>query len=236
VKTGAFSFLLEVHWKLVQHSSRDDAAVKDLWAEARPRIFFGVPALSMTPEWELLYLCIHATGHEWRSLKWLADIHQIASGGRVDWQMVIKKAEKFEIDLAIRQTLAVCSLLLETPLPAGHSAKSLPSGVRLFPYMRVSAGDAKSAFAFRHMRLLRRPVDKLRYIATVIFAPKMTDQEFLRLPPSLFCFYYLIRPVRLICRWGWLFLRAGLKGFSNKTQERIGRAKRPKSAPLGTSI
>jgi Uncharacterised nucleotidyltransferase len=114
------SFLLEVHWILVQHSSKNNEAVDDLWAEARPQSLFGRPAFSLSPEWEFLYLSMHAADHEWRSLKWLVDIHEIVSSGLVDWQQTIKKAEEFEIDLAIGQTLAACSLLLETPLPADY--------------------------------------------------------------------------------------------------------------------
>ena len=53
------SFLLEVHWILVQHSSKDNDAVRDLWAEARPQTCFGAPAFTLTPEWKVLYLCRH---------------------------------------------------------------------------------------------------------------------------------------------------------------------------------
>ena len=204
------SFLLELHWKFVQYSSRDDDAVKDLWAEARPQICFGVPAFSLSPEWEFLYLSTHAAGHEWRSLKWLVDIHHIASCGQVDWQKVMNKTRVFELELAIRQTLAACSLLLETQLPAHYSPVSLPAGVRLFPYVRP-AGDAKSAFAFRHMRLLKRPLDKLRYIAVVLFVPRLTDRDLLPLPSSMAFLYYFLRPVRLLGKWGWVLLQACFK-------------------------
>ena len=215
------SFLLELHWKLVQHSSRDTDAVQDLWTGSRPQAFFGVPALSMTPEWEFLYLCIHATDHEWRSLKWLVDIHEIASSGRVDWQSVREKADEFEVDLAVRQTLATCSHLLRTTLPAYYSSVSLPEGVRLFPHLRVPAGDAQNAFAFRHLRLLNRPLDKLRYFATVVFAPQLTDRDVLRLPPELGFLYYLIRPVRLAWKWGWQLVQAGYGRIRNKKPARF---------------
>ena len=212
------SFLLELHWKLVQHSSRDSYAVQDLWAGSGSRAFFGVPAFSLTPEWEFLYLCIHATDHEWRSLKWLVDIHEIVSSGLIDWQSVMKKAEEFEVGLAVRQTLAVCSRLLGTTLPAFYSSSSLPEGVRLFPYLRVPAGDAQNAFALRHLRLLERPLDKLRYFATVVFAPQLTDRDFLRLPPSLGFLYYPMRPLRLAWKWGWQFAQAGYGRLMNKNR------------------
>ena len=204
------SFLLELHWILVQHSSMNPEAVRDLWAEVRPQIFLQASAFSLSPEWEFLYLSIHAVDHEWRSLKWLIDIHEIVSASPMDWQKVSKKAEQFELNLPIRQTLAVSSVLLGTPLPSCYSPAALPEGVKLFPDNPPSE-EAENALAFRHLRLLQRPWDKVRYFSSILFAPKPTDLEFLRLPPPLGFLYYLIRPLRLAGKWGWRILRAPFK-------------------------
>ena len=45
---------LELHWKLIQYSSRNDDAVQDLWAEAQRRNFLGARSYSLSPEWEFL--------------------------------------------------------------------------------------------------------------------------------------------------------------------------------------
>jgi hypothetical protein len=200
------SFLLELHWILVQHSSQNDEAVRDLWAEGRPQAFFGAPAFSLSPEWEFLYLCIHAVDHEWRSLKWLIDIHEVASASEIDWPKIAQKAGQFEIGLPVEQTLAVSAMLLGTPLPSGYSPAALPEGVKLFPD-NPPFEEAENSLAFRHLRLLRRPLDKMRYFSSILFAPKATDLEFLRLPPAFRFLYYLIRPVRLAGKWGWWILR-----------------------------
>ena len=205
-ESRGISFLLELHWILVRHSSRNGEAVRDLWAEARPRNFLEAPAFSLSPEWELLYLCIHAVDHEWRSLKWLIDIHEIASASPIDWPRVAQKAEQFEFSLPVGQTLAVSAALLGTPLPSYYSSAALPEGVKLFPD-NPSSDEAENALAFRHLRLLRRPWDKVRYFSGILFAPKSTDLEFLRLPPGFGFLYYLIRPVRLAGKWGWWILR-----------------------------
>jgi Uncharacterised nucleotidyltransferase len=160
----------------------------------------------LSPEWEFLYLALHAADHEWRSLKWVVDIHELASSGRVSWEKVRKKTEQFEIGLPIGQTLAVTSHLLETPIPSCFSPATMPARVRLFPYM-APVEDPKNAYAFRHLRLLNRPLDKVRYFATILFAPKLPDLEFVRLPPSLGWLYYVLRPVRLAGKWSWHFLR-----------------------------
>ncbi len=201
------SFVVELHWILVQHFSKDGEAVRDLWAEVRRQTYFGAPAFSLSPEWEFLYLSIHAADHEWQCLKWIVDIHQLISSGLVDWQQTMKKAERFEIGQVARQTLAASSLLLGTPLPSGCFSAALPTGVQLFAHVPFPAGAPESAFAFRHMRLLQRPWDKLRYLATIFLAPKPTDLEFVRLPRYLGFLYYLIRPVRLACKWASRALR-----------------------------
>jgi hypothetical protein len=58
-------------------------------------------------------------------------------------------------------------------------------------------------------RLLKRPSDKLRWFARGFFVPNLADLSFLSLPASLSFLYYVLRPMRLTCKWGWRFLRAG---------------------------
>ncbi len=195
------SFVVEVHWKLVQYSSKDNEAIAGLWSEARPQIFFGAPGFAFSPEWEFLYLCVHAADHEWEMLKWLVDIHEVASSGSIDWPTTLAKAERLELGLVVGQTLAICSLLLGTALPDCAASASQPAGVRIFPHQPLAKDTQGAAFAFGHLRVLTRPWDKLRYMASVLFVPRLTDREFVRLPPWLGFLYYFIRPVRLVYKW-----------------------------------
>ena len=193
------SLVIELHWKLVQHSYRNDEAVRDLWAEARPKTFFGVPALSLSPEWELLYLALHAADHQWKLLKWISDIHEIQQLGLIDWQKLKNKAEQFELDLVVRQTLTACALLLGTSIPTGLSPAGLPTKIRLFPDVPFPAGTPHAAFS--HLYVLTRPLDKLRCVANVVLVPKQADRDCLRLPTPLGFLYYVVRPPRLVGRW-----------------------------------
>lgn len=195
------SFVLEVHSILVQHSSKNDEAVRDLWAEARPQTYFEVAARSLSPEWEFLYLCMHAADHDWQVLKWLVDIHQIALSGTLNWQKAMEEAERLELGPVVRQTLAVSSLLLGTPLPASFSPAALPERLRIFPQTPLPEDSPEATLAFRHLRVLTRPLDKLGYFATLIFAPKLTDLEFVRFPRYLGFLYYFVRPLRLVYKW-----------------------------------
>ena len=190
------STVVELHWRLVQHSSRNDDVVTDLWAEARPTHSCGAPAYAFSPEWEFLYLAVHAADHRWQGLKWLVDLHQLCLRRPPDWRRLPEKAEQFELDRVLGQTLAACSLLLGTPLPGGYASVSLPAKVRLFPLTPLAASAPESAFF--PLTLLQRPWDKLRCAANIVFVPKPADQDFVHLPAALSFLYYPLRVLRLI--------------------------------------
>ena len=192
------STFVELHWRLVQHSSRNNEAITDLWAEACPRHSCGAPAYAFSREWEFLYLAVHAADHGWQTLKWLADIHQLCQCRPPDWRRLSQKGEQFELDLVVSQTLAACSFLLGTPLPENYAYASLPANVRLFPMTPFPAGAREAAFF--HLATLRRPWDKLRCAATVVFVPKLADRDFIKLPASFSFLYYPLRILRLIMK------------------------------------
>lgn len=53
--------------------------------------------------------------------------------------------------------------------------------------------------------LLNTWTAKARYLAVRLLIPTAADCRLLKLPPALFFFYYLLRPVRVACKTaGWL--------------------------------
>lgn len=190
------STLVELHWRLWQFSSRDNDIVEDLWAEARPRHSCRAPAYTFSPDWEFLYLALHAADHCWQGLKWLVDLHQLCTCRPPDWRRLTQKAEQFELDLVLGQTLAACSLFLGTPLPADYNSASLPTNVRFFPITPFPAGGFETALS--PMALLRHRWDKLRCAANIVLFPKPADQAFLRLHTAVSFLYYPLRVLRLI--------------------------------------
>ena len=169
----------------MQHSSRNDEAIEDLWAELAGKLSSRAGVFSQ-PRMGILYSAIMPRHHAWQSLKWLADIHQVASSAPVDWLKVTQKAERLELGLVIRQTLTASSLLLGTPLPLGWSPASLPAGVRLFPNVPFPAGTPEAAFF--HLRVLSRPLDKLRCVANVVLGPNRRTGISCGSPPRLALF------------------------------------------------
>jgi len=205
----ALSCLLEVHWTLLQHSRKDDEAIRDLWSQARPKDYFGVPAYALTPEWEFLYLAWHAAYHKWNTLKWLADIHQLCISAPIAWPQVREKTARFELDLIVGPTLTACAALFGTPAPSDLFSPGLPPGVHLFPSLLAPSQAWKDSLFYPS--LLKRPSERLRCFAEMIFVPRLADARMFHLPSSLSFLYYLLRPSRLTCKWAWLALWAGFR-------------------------
>lgn len=127
---------------------------------------------------------------------------------------VKEKTERFELDAVAGLTLAACSSLFGTPVPANLRSRPLPADVRLFPHSLEPSESWKVPLFYP--RLLKRPSEKLRWFAQTLFVAKMADHKFLTLPSSLGFLYYVLRPLRLTCKWSWLFLRAGFVRLTGK--------------------
>ncbi len=200
---------VELHWDIAWRWPRDAWAITDLWAEARPRPFGDVEAWALSPEWEILYLAVHAARHRWQGLKWLVDVHEICVRGEVNWAEARGKARRFGLDDVLRITVAACLALLETPIPADIAVGSLPRWLSLFPSAPGSLGIWREAV--HPARLFARPSEKLLYLARVLLLPTLAERRLVRLPAALGMLYYPLRPLRLGGKWGLDLVRAGLR-------------------------
>jgi hypothetical protein len=63
-----------------------------------------------------------------------------------------------------------------------------------------------------HYRLLPGVWQKLRCLAEACFVPTLAEQHLILLPSSFSFLYYLVRPLRLSCKWAWRLLQAMFSG------------------------
>jgi hypothetical protein len=193
-------YLLEPHWGVVWRAPADGGATEDLWAEACPKAFYGIPAYTLSPEWELLFLAAHAAHHRCHGLKWLVDLHEICVRGKIDWAKLQCKAKRLGWEDIVRLPLHAAHTLFGSPIPAELVLSTRPRWLQLFPAEPAPAPWHDACFP---LRLLKRPADKLRYLMRVLLMPTLAERRLLRLPSSLSLLYYPLRPLRLGCKWGW---------------------------------
>jgi len=182
--------------------------VDDLWAGARPGTVLGAHAWTLSPEWELLYLAVHAARHRWSALKWLVDIHEICVRGSIDWAGVEDRAQRFGLERALHLTLGACRTLLGTPLPPELEAHAPPRRLRVLRAAPVTIGGWLETLSA--VRLFSRPTDKLCYLGRLLLRPTLAEWSLVRLPSSLRFLYYGLRPLRLGLASGRAMVRAGL--------------------------
>jgi Uncharacterised nucleotidyltransferase len=207
-RTAGFEYLLELHWDIAWRWRTDTWMIDDLWGDARPGTFFGADIWTLSPEWELLYLAVHAARHRWSALKWLVDIHEVCLHGGFDWAGVENRARRFGLERALYLSLGACRTLLGTPLPPGVDGLAPPRQLRVLSTSPVTVGGWAEALSA--VRLFRRPGDKLRYLSRLLLQPALPEWRLIRLPPGLRFLYYPLRPMRLGVAGSWPMVRAGL--------------------------
>jgi hypothetical protein len=195
-----FRYVLEPHWGVLWGTIFDGGATEDLWGEAHPQAFLGVPAYTLSPEWNLLFLAAHAAHHQWQWLKWLVDIHEVCTQGSIDWEKLGAKARRLGWEDVLRISLGVCRTLFSTPVPETFSLQRLSPHLSLFP---ANPSAQLWETAFFPLRMLKRPLDKLRYGIRLLFLPTLAEHRLLRLPSALSPLYYPLRILRLGYRWTW---------------------------------
>ena len=199
------NYSVQLHNGQIWGGQLENQVNTSVWSEATPCHFRGIPAFAMSPEWEFLYLAVHAARHGLFPFKWLVDLDWIIARGALDWNVVREKATRFRWMEPVQSSLAACAALLETPVPEVF----LP-----LPPVEIRNRDSgpleiprQTLFAFR---LLPTFGQRLRFLAIRLFVPTAADCNFLQLPASLFWLYYFLRPFRLtIAAIGWL-IQAGI--------------------------
>jgi hypothetical protein len=198
-KLGSVSWLLELHWDIAWRWQRDNVATDDLWAEARRQTAFGVGAHALSPEWEILYLAVHAARHRWHALKWLVDIHEACSARRVDWVRLSDKARRLGWEKVLHVTLSTCHALFDTPVPDDLSRRALPRWLKIFPESPVEAGLWQEALFATH--LFSGISAKLAYLGRLLFLPTIRERELISLPSPMGVLDCPLRSLRLAGRW-----------------------------------
>jgi hypothetical protein len=201
------TYPLQVHCGLIWGGPAERRLLAEVWADAAPRPFHEAPAYALSPEWEFLYLAVHAARHGLFPFKWLVDLDWLVVRGALDWKKTQEMARRLGWERVVQSCLAACAALLETPVPELFAGTTPPAAAEIY-----ASGPGpleiprETIFA---MRLLPTLSQKLQFFATRIFVPTPADGEFLRLPSPLFFLYYFLRPCRLtIAVAGWV-IQAG---------------------------
>ncbi len=206
------AYPLQVHCGLIWGGPVERRLLDEIWSDASSRPFHAAPAYAMSPEWEFLYLAVHAARHGLFPFKWLVDLDWLSSGA--PW--IGKGARKGQAaGLGEGRPVLPCRLRSfagntgsRALCARGNSRAGASSHASGPGPLEIPTGNTLRRAAATH------PLPRLRFLAIRLFVPTPADCEFLRLPSSLFFLYYFLRPWRLAgAVAGWL-IQAGIARVS----------------------
>ena len=168
----------------------------------------GKSVKTLSPESQLLLLCIHGTKHHWNRIIWLSDLGALLyAHPDVDFMLVEKLARDMGIWRMVIVSLRLVSLLLNISMPPiiekelteDHQAEKLASWLAF----RISKNDTLTSWQYRlfYIMTLDRFRDRVRYLLDLTFSPTFNDWKVIRLPYYLRPLYYVIRPFRMVYSW-----------------------------------
>jgi len=196
--------LVELHWNLTPRSRAVRFDIDGLWERARTIPFEGRSVLSLSLEDDLIFLCVHGSGHLWCKLNWICDIHEFVSAHTtIDWKRCLELARKQGCERMLLLGLALADALLETelPRPARDSIYFDPKVRQLAEQMQVDFFH--NAFDDHYFRLLlsfrERFRDRLLFCWSYVTAPD-GHIGIVSLPRYL---WFLYVPIKLLYDYVW---------------------------------
>ena len=187
------------------------------WDKLDPVALLNKLVQTFCPEALLVYLCIHGTKEFWRRLIWVCDVAElIQAHPSMNWPQVIAQAHQLRVEQMLYLGLSLTQDLLDTPLPKEieHAIqtkfKQRSLAATLQKRLRGEVNHTEQAmsaperllFSLQMTESLR---DQTRTILRMIaywIPPTIEDQKFWPLPRHLYFLYYLIRPIRLLRKYG----------------------------------
>jgi hypothetical protein len=202
------SLLVEIHWRF--HNDFYSVPASDgIWSRLESVNLEGKPIPSFCANDLVLVLCSHAARHEWSQMKFVSDFAGLISGRQINWDQVLSGAKKMGLLRILHINLVLAQDLLDAKLPRqmideigrDRTAKEMAQNIseKLFSDKNKEGGAIEKYLFWPRTR--ERLRDRAKYLFLVGFKPTQVDYDAFPMPDFLYPFYWIIRPVRLLCKY-----------------------------------
>jgi putative nucleotidyltransferase-like protein len=203
--------MVELHTELTLRHFPVRPDLDDLVLRLAPVLLSGHELATFGAEDMLPMLCIHGSKDFWERISWIADIAEfVHSHPRLDWDQTLRRAESLRAGRMLRVGLLLAAGLLSAPLPDEVRARVRNDPVAESVSSEVARRhlgrdwtelDAAARFHFRR-RMMEGTLAGWRYSVRLTTQPAEEDAAMMRLPRPLAPLYALLRPLRLLRKYG----------------------------------
>lgn len=206
---------IDLHWGILPKHFSFRLDMECLWERLEQVSLTDMTVLNFSPEDLLLLLCMHGTKDCWNQLVRICDIAElIRTHQGINWGQLMEQASMLGSERSLFLGLYLARDFLGTTLPrevlqrmqAEPVVKSLAAQVReqLFCEVDRPFGNSKIESSLFYLRVRERWQDKVRCCLHWMI-PTVAERVVLPLPPYLSFLYYLLRPIRLVRKYGLSF-------------------------------
>ena len=119
-KNHASDLYIEIHWDLIDAAYGIHVDIGELWGRSHPAIVADIPVREMSPEDQILHLCVHASTHVFGiGLLSQCDLAEtlVHSQQTIDWESVRQRARLWNAQRCAYLNLCLVKELLNSPIP-----------------------------------------------------------------------------------------------------------------------
>ena len=202
---GATRVAVELHWRLLANPHYIDTAFNSLYQRRSSTRLGNTPMPTLGETDEFVHLMCHGVGHNWRRLKWLADVALLLSAMDEDqYRRVAERCGAAHIDAVLESTVGACRRAFQVQPPARRHAQTgrRRAAIVLRSLPRTWRTGNMPPFWWKvPLRLALKPSARFACHELLRALTKPVDWQRIDLPDRLFFLYFLLRPVFAIGDW-----------------------------------
>ena len=196
----------EIHWDVAPRENIDPWLSEQMWKEKCTVQVLDKRIGTLSLENTILFICLHGAKHGWKQLKWIVDLaYYYPLIPENSWSALLDYAKRNGLSRQLSLGLLLAEDLVGLTIPGNihvlissdPHAQELASKVSASLFRGAAQTSLMSDYLFYGSTRERRK-DRFRYFIELIFVPKNPDWNTFQLPESLYCLYYLTRPIRLL--------------------------------------
>lgn len=213
-RNNRLGFHIESHWRLSPVAFSMSLDLPAIWKRALSVMIDGREVLSLSSEDMFIVACDHGARHYWRRLAWICDVARLATMDCFNFEDALERAEVAGSKRSVLLGLNLAKTLLNISLPPeilkmlsedpAVERLTVEAVQRLFKKavaddIKIQSDPDEGVF---YLRTREHLLDRMWYYIGRSTLPTAEDIHSVPLPDLLFPLYYLVRPVRLVKKYG----------------------------------